>query len=157
MAKGSVNGEGYRIVTRHGHPLAGTKGRVLEHRAVLFDAIGAGPHPCHWCRRKLDWGRICVDHLDDDRANNVLTNLVPSCRSCNAQRSDVVRRLGPSVLELLAQVKPADVQAVLAGLAAMLEGKLHRNSWLAAYELRHLAHFAEGVAPDCGRLVPMTD
>jgi len=88
-AKGSiVTPEGYRAFTgMRGHPLA-KKGVVYEHRYVLYDAIGEGPHPCHHCGKNLvDWNVIYVDHLDTDRINNHISNLVPSCQSCNVKRA----------------------------------------------------------------------
>jgi len=86
----------YRCVRRIGHPLANpTTGRVNEHRAVLFDAIGDVRVPCFWCAVPLHWRRgrgqpadaIVADHLDHDRRNNAPTNLVPACNSCNCKRS----------------------------------------------------------------------
>lgn len=79
---------GYRELTmQYGHPLADRVGRVAEHRRVLYDAIGPGPHPCHWgCGKVLGWGGVSglnADHLDGDRLNNALDNLVPSCGPCN--------------------------------------------------------------------------
>lgn len=86
--------DGYLIRTSPDHPLARAQGRVLEHRRVLFAAIGPGPHQCHWCSRPVDWTRgvstpdaLVVDHLDFDRANNDPSNLVPSCHPCNSQRT----------------------------------------------------------------------
>jgi 5-methylcytosine-specific restriction endonuclease McrA len=81
----------YIATTRKGHPVADKHGNVWVHRVVLFDAIGHGPHPCHWCGRPLTWGgkgggSLVVDHLDGDGANNTLTNLVPCCASCNTSR-----------------------------------------------------------------------
>lgn len=77
------------------HPLRTNNktGHVQAHRVALFDAIGPGEHPCHWCNRPLQWmkGRhpdaICVDHLDSNRRNNDPTNLVPSCNQCNRVRA----------------------------------------------------------------------
>lgn len=84
---------GYVIVRDKSHPLARSNGMVYEHRKVLFDAIGEGPHACHWCKREVAWVKgICVrgslvpDHLDGDKANNAISNLVPSCNPCNAIR-----------------------------------------------------------------------
>jgi hypothetical protein len=82
---------GYRVLHLTDHPLANAQGRTLEHRAVLYDAIGEGPHPCHWCGTPLPWRgpahrRICVDHLDDSTTNNDRSNLVPSCLDCNTKR-----------------------------------------------------------------------
>lgn len=89
--EGSVNGDGYRVIKAPGHPLATAQGKLLEHRAVLYAAIGDGLHPCHWCGKKLPWRggaarAINVDHLDDNRLNNALTNLVVSCLDCNTKR-----------------------------------------------------------------------
>lgn len=69
--------------------------QVREHRVVLWEKLGAGPHPCHWCDLPLDWshgtarGVLQVDHLDDRRGNNDPGNLVASCHACNKLRSRV--------------------------------------------------------------------
>ena len=66
--------------------------QIWEHRAVMWDVLGAGPHLCHWCGRGLRWGEgtggdiLSVDHLDRDPRNNDPTNLVPACMGCNAHR-----------------------------------------------------------------------
>lgn len=86
----------YKILRKVGHPLARTSGLVLEHRLVLYDHIGAGPHPCHWCGTSVRWDvswpkasdGLVVDHLDRDRSHNVPANLVPSCQPCNARRAN---------------------------------------------------------------------
>lgn len=84
----------YRIIHKPEHPLAMRNGRVFEHRAVLYDKIGPGGFPCHWCGKLVYWGRsypkdddaLVVDHLDHDRHNNDPSNLVPSCNTCNGNR-----------------------------------------------------------------------
>lgn len=97
---GSIDGGGYRLLGWKGHPLAVGQGQVRQHRAVLFDHIGHGPHPCHWCgaevRWDLTWPRdrlaLVVDHVNFDRQDNSLDNLVPSCQPCNFARSVERRR-----------------------------------------------------------------
>lgn len=85
----------YRVVVAVGHPLADRTGRVGEQRYVLYEKIGPGPHPCHWCAQSVDWmpgkrtaqGALIVDHLDGQRQNNCPDNLVPSCHRCNVWRN----------------------------------------------------------------------
>jgi len=91
-----IRNGGYIQVRQPEHPLANPDGWVWEHRVVLLASIGPGTHPCHWCGKDVSWdysvgpdnGRaLVVDHLDEQRANNVLSNLVPSCVVCNLHRS----------------------------------------------------------------------
>lgn len=84
----------YRSILLPSHPLALADGRVRVHRQVLYDAIGAGIHHCHWCGARVEWrigpavrGSLVVDHVDGDRGNNDLANLVPACTRCNTQRA----------------------------------------------------------------------
>lgn len=48
-------GAGYIKLTGSKHPLA-IGGTVFEHRAVLYDSIGPGEHPCHWCGARPSGG-----------------------------------------------------------------------------------------------------
>lgn len=87
----TILGPGYRMKSMRDHPLAGSAGQVLEHRAVLYDAIGLGPHRCHHCGRHVNWrmplpDRLETDHLDWDVSNNERSNLVQSCIQCNSHR-----------------------------------------------------------------------
>lgn len=83
----------YRTVGAADHPLVRSDGKVATHRRILFDAIGPGPHPCHWCGTPVVWAtgqeairNLVVDHLDHDKLNNDLANLVPTCNACNGHR-----------------------------------------------------------------------
>ena len=73
-----------------GHPLAQADGRTRVHRLVLFDAIGPGAHPCHWCQKIVHWEAepaLVADHLDGNTWNNDPGNLVPACFVCNIHRA----------------------------------------------------------------------
>lgn len=90
--EGHINADGYLILCRPGHPLAGAQGKVRANRVVLFDQLGPGEHPCHWCGVELPWQgepsrRINADHLDGDTLNNDPANLVPACLACNTGRA----------------------------------------------------------------------
>lgn len=82
----------YKYIKRKNHPLSTPSGRIPEHRVILYDKIGPGPHPCHHCGKPVDWmpgrhtarGALVADHLDDDSLNNDPANLVPSCHPCNS-------------------------------------------------------------------------
>ena len=79
---------GYRVVHRPGHLLADQRGDVYEHRLVLFDHIGYGPHLCRWCSKPINWRLdLEADHLDQQRDHNTPDNLVPACHRCNVLRT----------------------------------------------------------------------
>jgi hypothetical protein len=91
-------GRRYRSHHLPGHPLATPCGRVYDHQVVLYEAIGAGPHACHWCDRDVHWDatkgqphRLTVDHLNGIGDDNRLANLVPSCPPCNSRRAAQAR------------------------------------------------------------------
>jgi len=90
-----------RMVWNPTHPLATKNGYVAEARMVLFDKVGFGPHPCHWCKKVVDWkvikgagtqsDCIVVDHFNNNWRNNAPSNLVVSCQGCNGSRQRAVR------------------------------------------------------------------
>lgn len=86
-----------RIVLRRPlHPLSSADGRVHRDRLVLWEKIGPGHHPCHWCGRDLQWyskirpwskpDYLVADHLDRNCRNDTPENLVPACYQCNLYR-----------------------------------------------------------------------
>lgn len=95
---GNTRGKALRtMVYKSDHPIASVDGRVLIYRLALYDLIGPGTHPCHWCSTPVTWtnqssrGRrthrdLVVDHLDGNPRNNEPNNLVPACSRCNVLR-----------------------------------------------------------------------
>jgi len=78
------------------HPLTHSGGSVYEHRKVVFDKVGVGPHPCYWCGKILEWSDIVVDHLNEVKDDNRFENLVISCNPCNRARGgmlDFIKRM----------------------------------------------------------------
>lgn len=85
----------HRMVRAKGHPIAPPSGIAAVSRIALYDKIGGGEHPCHWCGELVEWvvgvgvrdpRALLVDHVDHDATNDGPGNLVPSCNSCNAHR-----------------------------------------------------------------------
>jgi hypothetical protein len=96
----------YRKEKAIGHPIAPKSGNLAVARRMLYDEIGPGPHPCHWCNKAVDWNpgkgvsdvtTLLVDHLDHDPTNDVIENLVPSCNHCNAHRRTPGKRVSPVI------------------------------------------------------------
>ena len=102
---------GYLRLLAPGHPLAQRDHRVLEHRKVLYDSLGPGPHPCYWCGAMLTWHQrprcddaIVVDHLNEVKTDNRFENLVISCNRCNRARGSaavILSRISPDRFEQL--------------------------------------------------------
>lgn len=93
--EGTLLETGYWADHDKSHPLARRNGMVLRHRKLLFDKIGPGWHQCYWCDDKIKWTvgfttlkdqPIVVDHVNGDKQDNDLDNLVASCIPCNTGR-----------------------------------------------------------------------
>jgi hypothetical protein len=88
-----MSSHGYIVLSNKTHPMTNATGVVYEHRMALYDAIGPGPHPCHWCGRSVNWnkgkcvtGTLVVDHLNGVKTDNSRANLVAACNRCNSKR-----------------------------------------------------------------------
>jgi hypothetical protein len=67
---------------------------------VLFDRIKYARVPCFWCGKRLVFGdNLFVDHLNHDRHDNRVANLVPACNWCNAGRTRTNSKVRTSVYE----------------------------------------------------------
>ena len=84
-----LHSHGYVLEHAPNHPL-GTKGqqsRIYQHRLRYYDAHGEGPFSCYWCGVQVSWDDLHIDHLNDVRSDNTLSNLVASCARCNQGRA----------------------------------------------------------------------
>lgn len=87
IAETVEHSNGYLLNYAPDHPLSrGDHPRVYQHRVVYYERHGAGPFDCHWCQRQVTWETMHVDHVDDDKQNNDISNLVASCPACNQAR-----------------------------------------------------------------------
>lgn len=83
-----VTPNGYVRIYAPEHPLASAgRPRVFEHRVVVYDDVGPGEHPCELCGKVVTWATLHIDHIDEDRRNNIRTNLRVTCRGCNTSRT----------------------------------------------------------------------
>ena len=77
---------GYVLSAAPKHPRSLGGFRAYEHRVVYTDAHGEGPFYCYWCGKGVTWQDMHIDHLDANKLNNALCNLVSSCPLCNKAR-----------------------------------------------------------------------
>ena len=89
--------EGYIVEHAPGHRLANSSDEVFQHRRVFYDANGEGPFECFGCGKEVTWESMHIDHRDEVRTNNELSNLRASCPPCNTARgktkiSDIARK-----------------------------------------------------------------
>ena len=84
----SEQSAGYVWLREPGHPLSDSGGLVYEHRFVYYFHNGDGPFNCHWCGKQITWDMMHIDHLDEDKQNNNIENIVASCPICNQRRGD---------------------------------------------------------------------
>lgn len=79
-----IHSKGYIKLKDKSHKLSDGDGYVYEHRKVLFDS---NPNMiCVHCGKEQSWETCHVDHLDDNKSNNELSNLAISCPVCNQKR-----------------------------------------------------------------------
>ena len=82
-----ISSNGYVLRRAQGHPLASCGHYGYEHRLVYHHHRGSGPFSCHWCGNPdLTWKTLHIDHLNDNKRDNRIENLVASCPVCNQAR-----------------------------------------------------------------------
>lgn len=81
-----TNPAGYQKLHKPGHPLANADEYVYEHRYVMYEKLGDGISECSICGSPISWGTCHIDHIDENVANNDISNLRATCRGCNTMR-----------------------------------------------------------------------
>lgn len=84
-----THSHGYVLEHHPNHPIATQcqQSRVYQHRVRYYDAHGEGPFSCHWCGCQVTWSDMHVDHLNDVKSDNTITNLAATCAACNMGRA----------------------------------------------------------------------
>lgn len=96
--------------------MAGKRGAIFVHRQVAFDDRAGVCGPCYWCGIALEWKQAHIDHLNDNKADNLPANLVVSCANCNKLRGMTLSFIGSllpdRVEQVMAQVNARLIRAV---------------------------------------------
>lgn len=114
-----IHSNGYILVHAPEHPLS-NRSRVYEHRLVYYNAYGVGPFACVHCGKVVAWDSLHIDHLNEDKTDNGISNLAASCPRCNMSRSGEklrsirIRRFG---LEFGGEVKLSSEWAQQLGIS----------------------------------------
>lgn len=58
---------------------------ALRYREVFFAANGFGPFTCVFCESAVEATEVSVHHVDHDRKNDSLENLVPAHQGCHSR------------------------------------------------------------------------
>ena len=94
--------DGYTYLFKPGHPIATKLGRVFEHRYVFYEDVGGAEPACFWCGCSVGWDKSHIDHLNENKNDNRIENLVYSCGDCNRARGMLmpfIKRLTPKALD----------------------------------------------------------
>lgn len=77
---------GYVKLYKPNHPLVDSNGFVFEHRYVMYEKHNGSCSNCAWCDKALEWNSLVIDHLNENKSDNSVDNLVFSCNQCNRAR-----------------------------------------------------------------------
>jgi hypothetical protein len=100
---------------------------------VLFNELGEGPFKCHWCDGLVAWSDLNVNHLNGEKSDNGIDNLVPAHHRCNMKRAwskvaAAMRHMGRQV-EYAGRRMCISEWARLVGISANAFGERLRRGW----------------------------
>jgi hypothetical protein len=81
---------GYVKLYKPNHPLVDSNGFVFEHRYVMYESFNGKCNNCIWCNKDLSWDKVVIDHLNENKSDNRLSNLAFSCNNCNRARGAIL-------------------------------------------------------------------
>lgn len=78
--------------------------KVPRYREIFIIHTKAGPWDCYFCGEDVLYEQLIVHHLDEDRSNNDLMNLVASHDVCHKSHHAAGKVFGPHTPERRAQI-----------------------------------------------------
>lgn len=85
---------GYYKYVGFNHPACSPSGMTRYHRIVMWDKLSGKDAPCAECGGMVFWNlpsnhvnALHVDHIDEDKGNNLPENLDPVHAACNNKRA----------------------------------------------------------------------
>lgn len=79
--------------------------KTASFRYVVYELtflLRGGKHKCRYCRKKFDNQKMTMDHMypQDMGGPTITNNLLPSCQTCNNEKSDMTSKEYKKYLEL---------------------------------------------------------
>jgi hypothetical protein len=131
---------------------AGTPNSKMTHREIFFAVNGLGPWLCYGCGSTVERGDLHVHHVDGDRCNDEIFNLVAMHNGCHMKMTNSGRTL---TLEHRTKISAANrgrcwttqqrtrFSRTLKSLYA--DGKLHQWGEGLKYSKSHRAAIRDGI------------
>lgn len=102
-----THSNGYVLVKDDNHPLSKRRKDKLiyQHRYVFYNHNNGFIESCEYCSNDLTWDNAHIDHIDENRTNNDISNLRALCAACNTLRTKIRKCDSKHKIEFNGEVK----------------------------------------------------